>query len=62
MTLKMNYVVWCAGKTEGEAHKDVRAVVEPSGALCLFKEDEATKEDYIFKAYPHGGWADLRQQ
>lgn len=59
---KMNYVVWRVGRAEGDAHKDVRAVVEPSGAVCLYKDDQATGQEYLAKAYPHGTWEDLRQQ
>ena len=56
-----NYVVRHSGNSEEEIHKDVRAVVEPSGALVLYKVNTTGKE-YLFRAYPARTWDDIRQQ
>lgn len=61
MKTHKDYVVWHSGKTEGDAHKEVRAVVETSGVLSLYKETPDGVE-YLYRAYPARTWDDIRQQ
>lgn len=58
-TAKRTYVVWPKGKTTGDLHKDAKAVIEVSGAVCIYKTDESG-QDYLVEAYAPGTWDNVR--